>query len=158
WSPDSTRLYFDRFFDAPVGVYSVSPLDIRNPDGARELLVVEDADCPQVAADGSLIVGKLDAEGSYRLNRFTPDGPLRAVGPPIEFNRGWGSPVRALHGRNAVVFCGKILDGKAPPQRRFYLLDLDRDEYRPLWDRDVPLDLVPLAISPRDDFALTALP
>src|SRR5258707_350576 len=131
WSRDSTRVYFDRFFDVPVGVYSVSPLD-RNPEGAREALVVKEADSPQVAADGSLVVGKLDAEGNYRLNRRSPDGALRAVGPPLEFNRGWTSPVRALHARNAVVFCGKVQGGLAPPQRRFYLLDLDRDEYRPL--------------------------
>lgn len=156
WSLDSTRLYFDRFFDVPVGVYSVSPLD-RNPEGARELLVVKDADSPQVVADGSLIVGKLDDEGHYRLNRHSPNEALRAVGPPIEFNLGWASPVRALHTRNAVVFCGKVLDGKAPPQRRFYLLDLDRDDYRPLWDRNVLLDFVPLAVSPRDDFACTVL-
>jgi hypothetical protein len=156
WSRDSTRLFFDRFFDAPVGVYSVSPLD-RNPEGAREVLVVKEADSPQVAADGSLVVGKLDAEGNYRLNRRSPDGALRAVGPAIEFNRGWTSPVRALHTRNAVVFCGKVLDGGAPPQRRFYLLDLDRDEYRLLGDRHARLDFVPLAVSPRDDFACTVL-
>ncbi len=157
WSPDSTRLYFDRFFDAPAGVYSVSPLD-RTPEGAREVLVVKQADSPQVAADGSLIVGKLDAAGNYRLHRRSPDGSLRAVGPSVlEFNRGWTTPVGALHTRNAVVFCGKVLDGKAPPQRRFYLLDLDRDEYRPLWDQNVLLDFVPLAVSPRDDFAYTVL-
>jgi hypothetical protein len=156
WARDSTRLYFDRFFDAPVGVYSVSPLD-RNPEGAREVLVVKEADSPQVAADGSLLVGKLNAEGNYRLNRYSPDGALRAVGPPIEFNRGWTSPVRALHTRNAVVFCGKVLDGEATPQRRFYLLDLDRDEYRPLGDRHALLDFVPLAVSPQDDFACTVL-
>ena len=60
----------------------------------------------RVAGDGSLIVGKLDAEGNYRINRRSSDGVLQAVGPPIEFNRGWTAPVRALHRRNAVVFCG----------------------------------------------------
>jgi serine/threonine protein kinase len=156
WSPDSTRLYFDRFFDVPVGVYSVSPLD-RNPEGARELLVVKDADSPQVVADGSLVVGKLDDEGNYRLNRLTANEAPRPVGPPIAFNLGWPSPMRALHTRNAVVFCGTVLDGKALLERRLYLLDLDRDEFHPLWERDIPLSFVPLAVSPRDDFAWTML-
>jgi hypothetical protein len=153
WSRDSTRLYFDRFSEAPLGVYSVSPLD-RAPGGAREVLVVKEAHSPQVAADGALIVGKLDAEGNNRLHRQSANEALRAIGPPIE---GWLSPVRALHTRNAVVFWGKVLDGKAPPQRRLYLLDLDRDEYRPLGDQNLLLDNQSLAVCPRDDFACTVL-
>lgn len=156
WSRDSTRLYFDRFFDVPVGVFSVSPLD-RTPEGAREALVVKDADAPQEAADGSLIVGKLDAQGRYRLHRFSPHDGLRAVGPPIELHLGWPSPMRALHAQNAVAFCGKVLDGKAGPERKFYLLDLDREEYRALLDKEVLFDDVPLAVSPHDDFAYTSL-
>ena len=65
--------------------------------------------------------------------------------------------MRALHTRNAVVFWGKVLDGKAPPQRRLYLLDLDRDEYRPVGDQDLLLDNQPLAVCPRDDFACTVV-
>lgn len=156
WSRDSTRLYFDRFFDVPVGVFSVSPLD-RTPEGAREALVVKDADAPQEAVDGSLIVGKLDAQGKYRLHRYSPHDGLRAVGPPIELHLGWPSPMRALHAQNAVAFCGKVLDGKAGPERKFYLLDLDREEYRALWNKEVRFDDVPLAVSPHDDFAYTSL-
>jgi hypothetical protein len=161
WSPDSNRLFFDRFFDVPAGVFSASPHD-RAAGGAREVTVLKDADCPQVVADGSLIVGKLDADGNYQLHRYSPGAALRPVGPPLEFNRGWPAPVRALHARNAVVFCGKVL-GKAPARRRFYLLDLDSNEYRPLAAETVQTELVPLAasplaVSPRDDFACTVLP
>jgi hypothetical protein len=162
WSQDSNRLFFDRFFDVPGGVFSASPHD-RAAGGAREVPVLKDADCPQVVADGSLIVGKLDADGNYQLHRYSPGAALRPVGPPLEFNRGWPAPVRALHARNAVVFCGKVLDGKAPARRRFYLLDLDSNEYRPLAGETVqtglaPLAASPLAVSPRDDFACTVLP
>jgi hypothetical protein len=157
WSNDSTRVFFDRVFDLPVGVYSASPLD-RAPEGAREVPIVKEADSPQAVADGSLVVGKLGAEGNYRINRRFPDGSLRPVGPPLEFNRAWPPTIRALHTQNKLVFCGTVLDGKATPEQRFYLLDLDTEQYRPLSVESVAGAIVPLAVAPRDDFAYTVLP
>jgi len=150
WSLDSSRLYFDRFFETPAGVYSASPLD-RNPEGAREVLVVKDAHMPQVAADGSLIVGKLDASGNYRMHRLAANKVLSPIGPAIE---GWSPPVRTLHKRNSVLFWGKVVDDQAAAsERKFYLLDIDKDEYRPLGEKNLHLDNQSLAVSPRDDFA-----
>ncbi len=154
WSRDSTRLYFDRVFDTPLGVYSVSPLD-RTPGGAREVLVVAEAYFPQMAADGSLVVGTLDAASNHRVNRYSSNESLRVVGPPLE---GWNATVRALHARNAIVFWGKILDDKAPSHRGLYILDLDGHGYRLLGDQTLALDNQPLAVSPRDDFACAAVP
>lgn len=154
WSRDSTRIFFDRFHDVPAGVFSASPLD-RAPEGAHELLVVKDAYCPHVTADNSIVVNKLDAAGNCQLHRFFPGQTLRPVGPPIEFERGFTAPMRALHTSQKVVFCGKVLDGKVPATRRFYLLDLDTNEYRALGDEEVGIEFVPLAISWRDDFFYT---
>ncbi len=157
WSRDSTRIYFDRFFDVPVGVYSVSPLD-RTPEGAREALVVADADSPEEAADGSLVVGKLDDAGNYRLHLYSPHAALRAVGPPIELHLGWPSALRALHTRNAVAFCGKVDLGKHTfTPRGFYLLDLDSNEISRLSDQEVLSEFAPLAISARDEFVYSSL-
>jgi hypothetical protein len=157
WSNDSTRVFFDRVADMPVGVYSASPLD-RAPEGAREVLLLKEVDCPEAIADGSLVVSKLEAGGNYRLRRRFADGSVRPVGPPLEFNRAWTAPVRALHAQNKLVFCGKVRDGKAPPEQLFYLLDLDTDEYRPLSDKGAGGAIVPLAVSPQDDFAYSVLP
>src|SRR5262249_30492783 len=55
WSADSRHIYFDRFFDAPVGVFSVSLID-RSPQGAREVRVLEKAKCPQALADRESLV------------------------------------------------------------------------------------------------------
>ena len=157
WSRDSTRLYFDRFFDVPVGVYSVSPLD-RAPEGAREALVVPEADSPQEAADGSLVVGRLDAQGEYRLHRYSPQEPLRPVGPPIELHLGWPSALRALHKRNAVVFCGRVQEGKEDSSRRgFYLLDLDTGKEQLLWNQGALSDDVSVAVSATDDFVYASI-
>ena len=54
-----------------------------------------------------------------------------------------------------MVFCAKVLDGKAPSTRRFYLLDLDTNEYRRLGDEEVGVEFVPLAVSWRDEFFYT---
>jgi serine/threonine protein kinase len=154
WANDSTRIFFDRYNDVPTGVFSASPLD-RVPEGAREVPVVKDAACPHVTGDGSLIVVKRDAAGNDQMHVYSPGQPLRPVGPPAEFERGWTAPIRALHTCRKVVFCGKVMDGKAPPTRRFYLLDLDTNEYRPLGDGEVGVEFMAFAISWRDDFLYT---
>jgi predicted Ser/Thr protein kinase len=160
WSADSTHIYFDRFFDVPVGVFSVKPTD-RLPQGAREVPVVDKAKSPQALADGSLVVCKLDDDGSHRLFRHRPGSPRRdePVSPPIDFIPGWPAPVRALNKENRVVFCGKVLDGKEPaPRRRFYLLDLDTKEYEALEAPDVATDYIALAVAPDDHSVYTVLP
>jgi len=154
WARDSTRIYFDRFLDVPAGVFSASPLD-RTPEGAREATVVREADCPHLTVDGSVIVVKHDAAGNHQMYLHSPGRALRPVGPPVEFDRGYTAPIRALHKSNKVVFCGKVLDGKAPTTRRFYLLDLDTNEYRALGDTEVGVEFVPLAVSWRDDYFYT---
>src|SRR5262249_34572287 len=143
-----------RFLDVPAGVFSASPLD-RAPEGAREVPVVKEAACPHVTADGSLIVVKLNVAGNHQMYWYSPGQALRPVGPPVEFERGWTAPIRNLHTCNKLVFCGKVLDGKVPATRRFYLLDLDSNEYRALGDEGAGVEFVPLAISRRDDFLYT---
>ena len=154
WTLDSTRVFFDRSLGAPAGVYSASPLD-RAPEGAREIPAVAGAACPQVMADGSLLVVKRGPAGDHQLCRFIPGQAVRPVGPRVEFERGWTDPVRALHKANKVVFCGRVLDGKASPGRRFHLLDLDTGELRTIGDEDVGVEFVPLAISWGDDYLYT---
>ncbi len=157
WSRDSTRLFFDRYLDVPNGVFSASPFD-RAPEGAREAPVVKEAEHPEPTADGGLLVSKLTSDGNSQLHLYSSDGTLRPVGPPAAFDLGWTAPFRTLHTRNEVVLCGKILDGKAPAERRFYLLNLDTNEYRMLWTGDVGADFAPLAVSRKDDFVYTVLP
>jgi WD40 repeat protein len=73
WSADGNRLYYDRFEDVPLGVYSVPVL------GGVEQLVVEDAMWPEPLPDGSLLLSKLNADRARQLYRFWPDsGRLQA--------------------------------------------------------------------------------
>jgi hypothetical protein len=170
WSADSRHIFFDRFFDVPMGVFSASPFDLA-PAGAREVPILDKADCPQVVADGSLVVTKLDDGGNVRLVRHWPDGRAadEEVGPPLELDVAWPKPVRALHKRPQVVFCGKVLGKERPAQRRFYSLDLDTKECKPLPGAEGvvvpqgpleqhPDQIVHLAVSPDDRFVYAALP
>lgn len=163
WSPDSKLIYFDRFINGPAGVFSISPL---RKGGERPLPVLDAAECPQAVGE-SLVVCRPDDGGTHRIVRYWPDGdrPDEQFGPPVRFSMGWPCPVRALHKSNRVVFCGQLIgpDKRDDPKRRFYALDLDgaTPEARApkeLWEQEVPIDLVPLAVSEDDRFLYTVLP
>jgi sugar lactone lactonase YvrE len=163
WDPDSTRVYFDRWLDVPKGVFSVSPLEVLLGTGT-ERQVADRAECPQALADGTLVVCKLDADGNTRLHRLWPDGRDVEVSPPLEFQMGWPSPVRVLHGagQNKVVFCGKVLDRQEEggPRRRFYVLDLDLPSAgcQPLREEPSSLVFVQIAVSPDNKYVYTTVP
>src|SRR5206468_7835737 len=55
WSPDGGTIYYDRFGDIARGVYSVPVL------GGSERLILENARLADAAADGSLLVVKMNA-------------------------------------------------------------------------------------------------
>ena len=74
WSPDGSRIYYDRATDVPRGIYSVPVL------GGVEHLVLEDAMWPQALPDGSLLVTRLNADRRQQLYHFWPDsGRLDAI-------------------------------------------------------------------------------
>jgi eukaryotic-like serine/threonine-protein kinase len=66
WSPDGSRIFYDRFSEAPRGVYSVSPL------GGEERLVLHDACSPYSLSDGSLLVLRYNANRLLQLFRYWP--------------------------------------------------------------------------------------
>ncbi|HQQ76667.1 MAG TPA: protein kinase, partial [Thermoanaerobaculia bacterium] len=68
WSPDGTRIYYGRQDGVPRGVFSVPAV------GGEERLVLEDARSPEVLADGSLLVHRLNEKRQPQLYRFWPDG------------------------------------------------------------------------------------
>jgi eukaryotic-like serine/threonine-protein kinase len=67
WSPDGSRIYYDRASDVPLGVYSVPVL------GGEEQLVLENASSPEVLPDGSLLLNRPKAKGQLQVYRFWPD-------------------------------------------------------------------------------------
>jgi eukaryotic-like serine/threonine-protein kinase len=122
WSPDGSKLYFDRLMSKPEGIYSVPSL------GGDERLVLRDAAGPKAFPDGSLLIWRVDEERRDRLYHFWPDSgriePLGAwIAPtyPVEMHRvfpdgkeavfyGWDESVAA--GASPNLYAIDIASGK----------------------------------------------
>jgi hypothetical protein len=125
WSPDGTKIYYDRWTDVPRGIYSVPAL------GGGEQLVLEDAGLPEALPDGSLLVARYNSERQFQLHQFWPDtGRMQPF--PLELSVLFGSPLRAFpDGKEAVVVGTRIGPGREDgPQ--VYLLDLASGHVRRL--------------------------
>ena len=128
WSPDGSRIYFDRVWGGPRGIFEISPL------GGEPRLLLDSAQCPHALPDGSLIVVRIDQSGHYRLFRFWPDsGRLDAL-PAIAIGGVGETPdplVQTVPDGRAVIYLGAPED-KPNDQPHWYTLDLASLRSRPL--------------------------
>jgi len=133
WSPDGTVIYYDRYTDAPQGIFSVPVL------GGDERLVVEDAMSPEALPDGSLLLVKRNPDRRFQLHRFWPaTGRLEPL-PLLTAQDFFSVRVRALRDGTAVVVWGE------PPAQTtsspgFYLLDLTTGSTRQIHSDAVTVD------------------
>ena len=145
WSRDGTKIYFDRYFDAPGGVFSVPVL------GGDERLVLEHAGMPQVLPDGSLLVNRIDAERRYQLHRFWPEtGRLQPL-PALPTAAVYNGATRVFPDGREVVFYGKPPDAAPQSSNELYVLDLTSGRTRRLAPDLVSLfitDNLPMAVAP----------
>ncbi|HEV8267318.1 MAG TPA: hypothetical protein VGR00_03760, partial [Thermoanaerobaculia bacterium] len=117
WSRDGTKIFFDRITDVPNGIYSIPAL------GGPERIVLADAQGPETLPDGSLLVVKVDADRTFRINRFWPDtGKVQPLGPRVTRDSA-GLAVRAFPDGREAVFYGKLAEG-SDGFRHAYLLDV----------------------------------
>jgi predicted Ser/Thr protein kinase len=134
WAPDGSRIYFDRVWGRPRGVYSISPL------GGEPRLLLDNAQCPHALPDGSLIVVQIDKSARYRLYRLWPDsGKLDAL--PALVGGGVAELVDPLvaafpDGRD-VVYLGTP-DSSPSGVPRWYAINLETLRSRPLNSQVVP--------------------
>jgi hypothetical protein len=118
WSPDSSRIYYDRTLDGPRGVYSVPAL------GGVERLVYEQASGAEPLPDGSLILLRINADRLHQLHRYWPaTGKLEAL-PGVLPVADAESQLRQLPGGRSLVFIGRALEGKDRSQG-LYEIDLE---------------------------------
>ena len=132
WSPDSSRIYYDRTRDVPVGIYSVPAL------GGDERLVIESAAAPEPLPDGSLALLKINADRQPQLHRFWPSNgrleALPAVLPVVEAE----SQLRQLPGGHRLVFLGRPTAG-AERTPGLYEIDLETKAIRRFGRLPVPV-------------------
>jgi hypothetical protein len=118
WARDGSRLFFDRFWERPAGVYSIPPL------GGEPTLLLEDAWAPQPLPDGSLVVLKRTLRGNNQAFRFWPESG-RSEPLPAYLER-WdaGPPVRAFPDGKEIVFIGATQEAGIESGAQPYILDL----------------------------------
>jgi hypothetical protein len=124
WSSDGNRIYYDRWFDGPKGVFSVPAL------GGEEQLVLEDAMFPEPLPDGSLLVVRINPENRRQLFRYWPDsGKLQgyAVQPITEL-----SGPRSVRGGRLALVIGVATAPGADHGVHAWIVDLLSGELRPL--------------------------
>jgi len=124
WSSDGTRIYYDRWFDGPKGVFSVPAL------GGEEQLVQEDAMFPEPLPDGSLLLVRINPENRRQLFRYWPDtGKLQgyAVQPTSEL-----SGPRSVRGGSLALVIGLAMTPGADRGVHAWTVDLLSGELRPL--------------------------
>jgi hypothetical protein len=118
WSPDGSKLYFDRATDMPAGVFSVPAI------GGDERLLLEDASNPEALPDGSLLVTKLDKDRNLQLFRYKPEnGGLAPVGPPI-VPESMRVSIRSIPGREEAFLWGRTAAGNEHSPRQLLKLHL----------------------------------
>ena len=145
WSPDGSKIYFDRYWGYPRGIYFVQAL------GGEPRLVVENAYGPEPLHDGSLIIAKLTDASDHQLFRFWPhSGRLEAL-PVYVPARDVAPILRAVPGKNEIVYFGTDVRTGRNRAPQLYAFDLDTQRVRVL---ATGLNLAaidtwgPLAISP----------
>jgi hypothetical protein len=126
WARDGSRIYFDRYWGQPRGVYSIPPL------GGEPRLVVEDAFGPVPLADGSLIVEKVTPQSDEQAFRFKPDSgrlePLEIFLTLTDI----APPIRASADGKLIAFFGVFGNSARNQTSRLMLFDLESGKAREL--------------------------
>jgi hypothetical protein len=125
WSPDGSRIFFDRHTDTPVGVFAVPTL------GGEERLVLDNAGHPTALPNGDLLVLRVNAARQRQLHRFSPSSgrvdPLPIVADTTESD---DSVLASADGRRAFVY-GRPLATAGDPSA-FFEIDLQTGETTPV--------------------------
>jgi eukaryotic-like serine/threonine-protein kinase len=153
WSADSTRIYFDRYYESPEGIFSVSVF------GEDLRLVLANAWAPRIMNDGSLIVSRVNADTQMQLFRFWPDSAPERLEPLNAILTNRVSPaVEVFPDGREVVFFGRPGNEPTAPEH-LYALEIATGKVRRIAP-DVPIDpgtwQFPLSVT--DDRVLFVLP
>jgi hypothetical protein len=145
WATDGSKIYFDRYWGHPRGVYSVPPL------GGEPRLLLEDAYGPTPLPDGSLIVAKLTEQADHRLFRYWPESGRLDPLPAFIPGRDVSPLVRAFPDGKEIVYYGANGENGRTASAHMYVLDLNSQrarEFAPGVNLDPGGSWSPLAVAP----------
>ena len=129
WSPDGTRIFYDRYYDQLKGVYSVPAL------GGNEQMILETGGTPEALPDGSLLVSQINPQHQQQLYRYWPDSGKSQAFPVILPNGSlyaWTTIHAFPDGRRALVAGEAIGDQATSAGLHFYVVDLETGKLRML--------------------------
>jgi hypothetical protein len=128
WSPDGSRIFYDRYSDQLNGVFSVPAL------GGEEQMILETGGDPEALPDGSLLVGRINPQHEQQLYRYWPDSGKSQALPlilPYGDVYGWATVRAFSDGRRALV-AGTAVGEQAGAGVRLYIVDLESGKLRAL--------------------------
>jgi eukaryotic-like serine/threonine-protein kinase len=125
WSPDGSRIFFDRQTDTLNGVFAVPSL------GGDERLVLENAGYPVAFSNGDLLVQRVNAQRQSQLHRFSPSTGRIDPLPAVVDSGVSDDAVMASADDRRVYFFGQPLDKPTAPPA-FYELDLETRRIEPV--------------------------
>jgi hypothetical protein len=144
WSRDGSRLYFDRYWGQPTGVYTIPPL------GGTPVLLLDKAFEPQALPDGSLLVARVTGS-SDQVFRFWPqNGKLQPLPAFLEMDDIAVPFCAFADGRRVAYFGRTSSDASQPTALR--ILNLDTGAVRTLDPRAEisarSTYILPMAVTP----------
>src|SRR5438309_1892095 len=150
WAPDGSKIYFDRYWGQPRGVYTVPPL------GGEPRLLFDDAFGPEPLPEGSLIVAKLTGKADDQLIHYWPDSGRMEPLPAFLEPRDVAPLLRAFPDGKEIVYFGTNEKTGRTQSPRMYVMDLASQRARELapgFNLDTSR-FSPLAIAPDGESVL----
>ena len=133
WSPDGSRIFYDRQTDTLNGVFAVPSL------GGDERLVLENAGFPVALPNGDLLVQRVNANRQSQLHRFSPStGRLDPLPGVPDSTLSDDAVVASADGKHVYYFGQPLNDLISSPT--FYKLELQTGRSEPV---SLGLDLKP---------------
>jgi Tol biopolymer transport system component/predicted Ser/Thr protein kinase len=117
WSRDGSKIYFDRQTDGPAGIFVVPAL------GGEPRLVLESAANPQLFADGSFLVSRINARRDLQLYRFWPNSGKVEPLPAIMDTSGVTAARTTPDGKHVLYFGYRLDSSGARLQKGIFALN-----------------------------------
>jgi eukaryotic-like serine/threonine-protein kinase len=153
WSPDGSRIYYDRFGN---GIFSVPVV------GGEPRRILDNGLGPEVLPDGSLLFTRVNEQRQNQLHRLWPNDqriePLPALLPPTA--EAWAPPVRVFPDGNDAVFLGRPVQ-TPEASNQLHAIDLVSNRVRrlaPALTIRPAADYFALSVSPSGESALVDFP
>jgi serine/threonine protein kinase len=124
WAPDGNRIYYDRFCEVPLGIYSV-PVT-----GGQEIPTYPSAIYPHILPDGSLLATHINEDGKYQMFQFWPStNNMKEY--PVEVQIG-NMPYRVFPDGNEAIVSGTLIDPDRAEGQHLYVIELSTGRVRRL--------------------------